>query len=258
MPYFILVLILILCYFLGKPQAATQSAAQKSPNHQPMTVNFTRKSFDLLEGLAENNEKSWYDDHREEFEAYLREPFAAVLELASDRLSETTVPLVGSARTMFRQNRDVRFSKDKSPYSTHVSGVLTPSGTKAEKEGLIYLQLEPSGGMVACGFYKLKAAELAPIRDRIIEKPEVFSDVLGDLEAAGLSLSDEDKLKSMPRGYEQHSEHEHVDYLKLKSLIVQSSLPKSAWLQGDVVDRIVDYSKGCASLLAFGSAAKSG
>ncbi len=220
--------------------------------------NFTRKSFDLLEGLAENNEKAWYDEHRDDFEAYLREPFAEVLELASDRLSETATPLSGSAKTMFRQNRDVRFSKDKSPYSTQVSGVLTLSGTKAEKEGLIYLQLDSSGGMIACGFYKLKAAELAPIRDRIIEKSKVFSSVLQDLEAAGLSLSDEDKLKSMPRGYEQYDEHEHVEYLKLKSLIVQSSLPKSAWLESDVIDRIVEWGKGCASLLAFGSAAKSG
>ena len=221
-----------------------------------MTLNFTRKSFDLLEGLAENNEKAWYDEHREDFEAYLRGPFAEVLELASDRLSETDTPLSGSAKTMFRQNRDVRFSKDKSPYSTQISGVLTPSGSKAEKEGLIYLQLNVSGGMLACGFYQLKAAELAPFRDRMIEKPKEFLQVLEDLEAAGLSLSNEDKLKTMPRGYEDHSDHEHVEYLKLKSLVAQTSLPKNAWLEEDVVDRIVDYGEAYASLLAFGSAAK--
>ena len=221
-----------------------------------MTLNFTRKSFDLLEGLTENNEKAWYDEHRDDFEAYLRAPFANVLELASDRLSETNTPLSGGAKTMFRQNRDVRFSKDKSPYSTQVSGVLTPSGSKAEKEGLIYLQLDASGGMLACGFYQLKAAELAPLRDRMVEKPKEFSKVLKDLAAADLSLSEEDKLKTMPRGYEDYSEHEHVEYLKLKSLIAQTSLPKSAWLEGDIIDRIVDYGKGCASLLAFGSAAR--
>ena len=221
-----------------------------------MTLSFTRKSFDLLEGLKENNEKAWYDEHREDFDAYLREPFAEVLEMASDRLAETNTPLSGSAKTMFRQNRDVRFSKDKSPYSTQVSGVLTPSGTKGEKEGLIYLQLDASGGMLACGFYKLKAAELAPFRDRIVEKPKEFFSVLKDLDAAGLSLSDEDRLRSMPRGYEDYSDHEHAVHLKLKSLIVQTSLPKTTWLEGDIVDRIVDYGKGCASLLAFGSAAK--
>lgn len=221
-----------------------------------VSFNFTEKSFDLLKGLEANNDKAWYSKHKEDFEAYLREPFAEVLELASDHLSETAVPLVGSAKTMFRQNRDVRFSKDKFPYNTQISGLLTPSGTKAEKSGLIYLQLNASGGMMACGFYQLKAGELAPIRDRIIEQPKAFSAVLKDLEAAGLSLSDEDKLKTMPRGYDGYSDHEHAEYLKLKSLIAQTDLPKSAWLKSDVLDRLVEYGTGCASLFAFGNEAR--
>ncbi|MEO1299227.1 MAG: DUF2461 domain-containing protein [Cyanobacteria bacterium J06636_16] len=219
-------------------------------------LNFTQKSFDLLEGLAENNDKTWYDEHRKDFEAYLREPFAEVLQEATDRLSETEVPLMGSAKTMFRQHRDIRFSKDKSPYSTHVSGVLTPSGTKAEKEGLVYVHLDRSGGFIACGFYQLKAAELGPIRDRILEEPEEFAGVLKDLDTAGLSLSDEDKLTAMPRGYKEYEEHEYTDYLKLKSFIIQVQLGRGAWLEGDIVDCIVEYAKSAASLLAFGQAAR--
>ncbi|MGB3139039.1 MAG: DUF2461 domain-containing protein [Nodosilinea sp.] len=221
-----------------------------------MELNFTRKSFDLLEGLGANNEKAWYDEHRQDFDTYLREPFATVLELATERLEDTDVPLAGGAKTMFRQNRDVRFSKDKSPYSTHVSGVLTPSGTKAEKEGLLYLQLESSGGMIACGFYQLKAADLAPIRDRIVEEPKEFTQVLNDLDAAGLSLSDDDKLTAMPRGYEAHSNHDHADYLKLKSFVAVVQLGKGAWLDADIVDCMVEYAKSCASLLEFGRLAK--
>ena len=149
-----------------------------------VSFNFTRKSFELLKELEENNNKDWYDEHREDFETYLRSPFAEVLERASDRLDETATPLIGSARTMFRQNRDIRFSKDKSPYNTQISGVMTPSGTKAEKSGLLYLQLDATGGMLACGFYQLRASELAPIRDRMLEKPKEFSKVLKDLETA--------------------------------------------------------------------------
>ncbi|NJL48910.1 MAG: DUF2461 domain-containing protein [Leptolyngbyaceae cyanobacterium SM2_5_2] len=215
-------------------------------------LNFTPTSFELLEGLAANNEKAWYEAHRNDFEAYVRQPFAMTLELATERLAETVVPLKGGPKTMFRQNRDVRFSKDKSPYSTHVSGVLTPSGTKAEKEGLVYVQLEPSGGLIACGFYKLKPAELGTIRDKIVEEPKAFAQVLEDLAVAGLSLSDEDKLTNMPRGYEVHSGHDYADYLKLKSFMTQVNLGRGAWLDGDIVDCIVDYAKGCASLLAFG------
>lgn len=221
-----------------------------------MKPNFTPKSFELLAGLAANNSKAWYDEHRREFEDDLRDPFAGVLERVTERLEDTNVPLAGGAKTMFRQHRDIRFAKDKSPYSTHVSGVLTPSGTKAEKEGLVYVHLDSSGGMIACGFYQLKAADLAPLRDRIIDRPTEFARVLQDLSDADLSLSDTDKLTTMPRGYGQYEHHEYADYLKLKSFIVEVSIGKGAWMDGDIVDCIVEYAKNCASLLAFGSAAK--
>ena len=217
---------------------------------------FIPKSFDLLESLAANNHKTWYDEHRDDFEAYLRKPFAEVLKQATEGLTGTDVPLMGSSKTMFRQNRDIRFSKDKSPYSTHVSGLLTPSGTKAEKAGIVYVHLDSSGGFIACGFYQLKPADLGPIRDRILAKPAEFSGVLEDLDNAGLSLSDEDVLTAMPRGYKKYEEHEHANYLKLKSFMVQIRLGRGAWLDGDIVDCIVEYARSSASLLAFGQAAK--
>jgi uncharacterized protein (TIGR02453 family) len=215
-------------------------------------IHFTPKAFDLLEGLTANNHKDWYAEHQEEFQAYVRDPFAQVLEEATQRLAQTKVPLAGGAKTMFRQNRDVRFSKDKSPYSTHVSGLLTPSGTRSENEGLLFLQLDSSGGLLACGFYKLKADELAGIRDRMLEESDLFSRVLEDLDEAFLSLSDEDKLTKMPRGYEAHHDHPHAEYLKLKSLIVQIPLSREIWMNGDIVNRVVEVAKGCESLLAFG------
>ena len=217
---------------------------------------FTERSFQLLEELTTHNDKAWYSEHRQEFEACLREPFGGVLECATERLEETAVPLIGGPKTMFRQHRDIRFSKDKSPYSTHVSGVLTSSGTKAEKDGLVYVHLDSTGGFIACGFYQLKAAELAPIRDFIIDRPADFASVLQALRAADLSLSDDDKLTAMPRGYGQYEEHEHADYLKLKSFIVQVQLGKGAWIEGDVIDCIVEYAKNCAPLLEFGRAAR--
>jgi len=219
-------------------------------------LNFTPKSFELLEALAANNEKAWYDEHRKEFETYLREPFGGVLELATEQLEDPSVPFSGGPKTLFRQHRDIRFSQDKSPYNTHVSGLLTPSGTKAEKEGIVYVHLDSSGGFLACGFYQLKATELAPMRDHILEKPAEFARVLKDLDQAGLALSDEGKLTAMPRGYGQYKEHKYADYLKLKSFIVQVELGRGAWLDGDIVDCIVECAKNCASLLEFGRTAK--
>ena len=76
-----------------------------------------------------------------------------------------------------------------------------------------------SGGMMACGFYKLKAAELGPIRDRNLEEPQQFAQVLAALDAAGLLLSEDEKLKSMPQGYKERSE-EHTSELQSPMYLV--------------------------------------
>lgn len=121
---------------------------------------------------------------------------------------------------------------------------------------MLYVHLDTSGGLIACGFYQLKAAALAPLRDRMLDEPQEFAQVLQDLAAAGFSLSPDDKLTKMPRGYEAYSEHEYADYLKLKSLVAMVDLPRSVWLEGDPVDHIVAQALGCASLLEFGRAAQ--
>ncbi|MEM6433988.1 MAG: DUF2461 domain-containing protein [Cyanobacteria bacterium P01_D01_bin.115] len=220
-----------------------------------INLNFTPKAFDLLEGILNNNDKTWYNEHRDDFEAYVRQPFAEVLKEASARLAGTDVPLIGGPKTMFCQHRDIRFSTNKSPYSTYVSGLLTPSGNKEEKTGLVYIHLNRSGGFVACGFYQLNPADLAPIRDRIVAKPKEFTAVIKNLAQADLTLSDADRLTAMPRGYKEYKTHEHAMYLKLKSFMVQVDIGKGAWLEGDVVDCIVEYAQNSATLLAFGQAA---
>jgi uncharacterized protein (TIGR02453 family) len=221
-----------------------------------MSLNFTAKSFALLEDLVANNEKAWYDKHRDDFEACLRQPFGRVLELATECLASTPIPLEGSSKTMFRQNRDTRFSKDKSPYNTHISGLLTPSGTKTEKEVVVYVHLDSSGGFIACGFYQLKATELAAMRDYIIGEPEAFSLVLNDLEDNGLSLENDNSLTAMPRGYREYEKHLYADYLKLKSFMVKVKLNRRSWVDGNVVNCIIEQANKCASLLKFGNLAQ--
>lgn len=214
--------------------------------------NITGKGFALLEGLVKDNSKAWFDAHRDDVKSHLLDPFADVLEAVSDALCKTKMPLRGGRQTMFRMHRDIRFSKDKRPYKEAVAGLLTSSGTKSEMQGLVYLHLGPSGGFVAGGFYKLTAKQLGPIRDRIVAEPKIFDRVLKTLADADLELDDESSLKSMPRGFAEHANHKHADVLRCQSLIAQNLMPKSAWLDGSVVDRTVSHAKACGPLIAFG------
>jgi uncharacterized protein (TIGR02453 family) len=102
---------------------------------------FTSDTFAVLDELQRNNTKEWYDANKVRLNASARAPFAAMLEVVSALLDGSRYPMRGSAKTMFRQNRDVRFSKDKTLYKTNVSGMITPSGTKGEKEGVVYAQV---------------------------------------------------------------------------------------------------------------------
>jgi len=89
---------------------------------------FTDRSFAFLAGLEKNNNAEWFNENKAVFKDSLERPFAEVLEEVSSRLSEAPVPLRGSRTTMFRMNRDVRFSADKSPYKDRRRGAADPVG----------------------------------------------------------------------------------------------------------------------------------
>lgn len=215
------------------------------------TLGFSRATFSFLRGLTKNNEKAWFDAHRDDYESHVREPFAATLEAAADATIAGPWELHGGRETMFRINRDVRFAKDKSPYKTNVGGVLTPDGEKGDSSGVAYLHLEDGGGFVACGYYQLTPTRLIGIRDRIVEDADDFSAVLDGLVERGRTLSDADMLRAMPRGYSQHAGHWHAEHLRRRSFMVSQNLTQKDWLSGDVVGKAAAVVADGADLVAF-------
>ena len=222
-----------------------------SMTHPPITP----RTFELLRGLARHNEREWFLAHKAEYEVECRDAFAGVLEACTEALAGTSLPLKGGKATMFRPYRDVRFSKDKRPYKTSVSGMLTPTGTKGEPSNMVYLHLEPmedgSAGFIASGHYKMSPKQLAPVRQRMVEEPARWHAALDALNARGLTLSMEDSLSSMPRGFSEHADHELADYIKLKSLITQEPVSEADWMDGTVVARVVNMAEAVGSLLNF-------
>ncbi|MGB5865034.1 MAG: DUF2461 domain-containing protein [Sulfitobacter sp.] len=200
---------------------------------------FTPQSFQLLDQLARNNTRDWYEDHKDTLKKEVREPFAGMLGVATMLLEGSRYPLIGNEKTMFRQNRDVRFSKDKTLYKTNVSGMLTPSGTKSEMGGVVYAQIGRESGMLAAGFYQLGTADLNKVRDRMINDADTFGSLINDLDAMGYPLERDNALKTIPRGFKPHQDHPLADYLRLKSYTVRRYEPQDAWINGDIVERIV-------------------
>ncbi|MEM6767242.1 MAG: DUF2461 domain-containing protein [Bacteroidota bacterium] len=216
-----------------------------------MSQIFSSRVFELLGELKEHNTREWYHEHKAEFEGQVRIPFASLLEELTERLASTDLPLGGNKKTMFRQNRDIRFSKDKSPYQTHVSGILTPSGRKDESEGVLYLHIHTEGGFLACGFYKLPTDRLRVIRDSILEKPDEFQAIIDQLNKKNLPLVEDGKLTAMPKGYKEFADHPMADFLKLKSFSTHKTLDKQELLEEGLVEEIIHFGLASKDLLAF-------
>lgn len=212
---------------------------------------FTARSFDILRELEANNNRDWYEANKADLKTFVREPFAGMLAIASVLLEGSRYPLSGNDKTMFRQNRDVRFSKDKMPYKTNVSGMLTRDGTKQEMGGVVYAQIGPRDGLSAGGFYQLATAGLGKVRDRIIADAGQFGDIVEDLAASGYPLEKENSLKTMPRGFKQHEDHPLAAYLKLKSYTVRQAQPPEVWINGDIVERLVALAEAVGPLNAW-------
>lgn len=221
---------------------------------QPISANgngFTKASFTWLADLESDNSTTWFHEHRGDYTRLVELPFVELLEDVTGRLRGTAVPLLGGRATTFRINRDVRFSSDKSPYNTTRSGLLTRGGTKAESGGLVYVQLDATGGLVAAGLYRPPTARLEPLRQSMLEDPDAFLRMESELRAAGHELDRSEVVKTMPRGYAEHADHPLAEHLRLKQLIVNQELPRSCWLDDTVAERIADFAVSVVPLLAF-------
>lgn len=212
---------------------------------------FTPQTFQMLEQLEQNNNRDWYEEHKEALKTHARAPFAGMLGVATMLLEGSRYPMIGSDKTMFRQNRDVRFSKDKTLYKSTVSGMMTRTGTKKEMDGVVYAQVGPRGGLIAGGFYQMATADLNKVRDRMMADADRFEDVIVALEDDGFPLSGENTLKTMPRGFKQHEGHHLANFLRLKGYTVRSAQPKEVWLSGDIVERVVKLAESIGPLNAW-------
>ncbi len=216
-----------------------------------MNRDISDRSFKLLASLGRNNTREWYHAHKDDIQGQLLAPFADILENISATLAERGIPYRGGGETMYRMNRDIRFSADKSPYKSNVSGLLTTSATKEISEGCAYLQLDVNGGFAAFGRYGLDAKALGTIRDRIIAEPDEFGAILSKLRRDGFDLFRDDHLKTMPRGYSGQADHAFAEELRLTNMMVRLELTKVMWTSGDIIVLVADAVAASRGLMEF-------
>lgn len=201
---------------------------------EPQTIHF-------LSGLGENNNKPWFDEHRPQYEA-ARVDFQNFTQLVITDLQRTDASIAGhtARECLFRINRDVRFSNDKSPYKSNMGASIKRGGKKSSFAGY-YFHLEPGKSFVGGGLWMPDAAALKKVRQEIDYNREEFTALLNapafKKTYDDLYRGQDQSLSGAPKGYEK--DHPSIAYIKLKSFIAEMPVADEALLQASLHKKTV-------------------
>ena len=197
----------------------------------PSFDGFDDATFKFLHGLKKNNKKIWFEAHRDEYEFSLRNPTKALVLAMADVFDELDMPVEASLkRSLFRINRDIRFSADKSPYKTHIGISFPIVGTAKEEWCGFYMGFEPQGAkgisvFIGGGVYQPMPPQLKRIREKISSDYKKFSKLVTEkafVKEFPKGIEGGVSLKRMPKGYEESDPAAH--YLKMKQFLFGADL----------------------------------
>lgn len=181
-------------------------------------------TLQFLKNLKKNNTKEWFDANRDVYEL-AKTNFREFVEELITGISkfDPAVKNLEAKQCVFRINRDIRFSPDKTPYKRNLSALITPGGKKSFSAGY-YVHVEPGASFLAGGMWQPESVYLNAIRQEIDYNADEFKKIITAkaFKTHFGSLSDEDKLKTVPKGYDKT--HPQIELLKHKSFIVSSEL----------------------------------
>jgi uncharacterized protein (TIGR02453 family) len=216
---------------------------------------FGPNALPFFKALKFHQSKEWFEANRALYETDVLQPMVALLGDLTAAFAKQRVPLKADGkRSIFRLNRDIRFSKDKSPYKTHAGAVMTRSGGKNDP-GVLYLHVSPEGCFAAAGFYMPEPETLRKMREAIKAKPARFKTVLAALEKGGPTFSAYDRLTRVPRGFEEFKDGPLAKVMCMKSFIVEEPVEDGVVGSAKLVETMLGFTDRALPLLKFGWAA---
>ena len=194
----------------------------------------------FLQKLAKNNNKPWFDIHRDDYQAAKADYEALITEiLAGLSVQEPLFKEQQAKDCIFRIFRDVRFSKDKTPYKAHFGAFFSKGGRKFPGAGY-YFHLESGGKSFAGGgLWVPEAPLLKAVRQEIDYNFDEFSNIIENKKFSSLFKKiDGEQLKTLPQGYT--ADNPAIEYLKMKSYTVSCKIPDADIVGKGVVKKAMD------------------
>jgi uncharacterized protein (TIGR02453 family) len=206
---------------------------------------FSPQLFAFLRELEQHNEREWFSANKSRYEDDIKEPALAFIEDIGHRLPEVAPQLTADKRSMFRIYRDTRFSKDKTPYKTHV-GIYFRHARAAEMDtGGMYLHLEPGHVFMGAGIWHPGTPALKRIRDALVARPEGWRRALVAVEPVW-KLADGEALKRPPAGYS--ADNPLIEDIKRKSFAITAPLTQKQATSSGFLD---EWAERAASARPF-------
>jgi uncharacterized protein (TIGR02453 family) len=207
---------------------------------------FTRETFDYFRALSANNNRDWFTANKQTYQKVVQEPALRLVEALGSRLA-SEFPGIGydtrlSGGSLMRIYRDVRFSKDKSPYKTQIAMMFTPPEGKRMEQAGYGLQLSTRGVELVAGVFSFTPDRLAKYREAVLAAGPgaELEAAAGRVTAAGEYRLGGQTYKRVPRGFD--AEHPRAEWLRYSGLHVFSPvLQADDALEAGLVERVMKH-----------------
>ena len=217
------------------------------------STHFSPALFKFLRQLKANNDRDWFQANKERYEDELRHPAQQFISDFGPRLAKISSHFDADPRpvggSLFRIYRDVRFSKDKSPYKTHTGIQFRHKAGKDAHAPGFYLHLEPGRVFVGAGMWRPDGAAVKGVRDHIVAAATAWKRIVHGKRFGDRFELEGDRLKRPPRGYDP--EYTLIEDLKRKDFIAVARLKQSDVTAAGFIDHFNSVCRSAAPFVRF-------
>lgn len=202
---------------------------------------FTSEFISFFRDLAANNNRDWFLDNKKRYENSVKKPFNTFVEVLIDRMQAVEPDVAITPKdAIFRINRDIRFSADKTPYKTHMAAIVSSGGKKNKTKPGIYLQFGAEDARVYGGAHMLDKNQLQSIREAIASNLGTFNSLLNapDFKKKFGTIHGEEH-KRLPKEFQEAAEKQPLLYKK--SFYYFTQFDPEIILREDLPNYLMDY-----------------
>ncbi len=211
---------------------------------------FPPEGLQFLRSLKRNNNRDWFNQRKTAYEATIREPMQKIIDALAEDFARFAPEMLATKKSLYRIYRDTRFSKDKSPYKTHVAASFPRSGLPKHEGAGLYFHISSEDVLVGGGLHMPTPDDLRAVRSHIAENFKSFQGIVnnrrfkkifGDVHG--------ERLSRIPTGFP--SDHPAGEYLKLKQFLAAKTFAPDDSVQPRFYKDLVETFEAAIPFIRF-------